>query len=52
VSTRVIASSRASQQEHAVETGLAIVFVIAFGFLTLITLAATGWLVPRDPSSD
>jgi hypothetical protein len=35
-----------------VETGLAIAFVIGFGFLTLVLLAATGWLLPRDPSAD
>jgi hypothetical protein len=35
-----------------VETGLGIFFLIGFGFLTLVLLAATGWLLPRDPSAD
>ena len=34
------------------ETGFAIAFVIGFGFLALILLAATGWLMPRDEGAD
>jgi hypothetical protein len=35
-----------------VDTGLAIAFVVGFGFLVLLLLAATGWLLPRNPSVD
>jgi hypothetical protein len=45
---RWIAGSRSA----LVDTGLAIIFVVGFGFLVLFLLAATGWLIPRNPSVD